>query len=362
MTLPVLIHVLSLDTIGGVETLYAHFLEEALARGTAVHHTSVCGKPPNKKLLMRFEKIAHTPFLEEHVMGVRLPRFLRGLVHIRRGMVEEIAKPSAWVFWNRIEDSIPTGTTIYYEHGAAWNVPITKNRTKFLQHSSKIVANSHAAALVLKEKWHVDAPICVVPNPLRPDLPISEISRSLQSTNSIRLGLIGRLVPVKGLFVALHTLKVLVDRGINATLSIAGVGQLESMGRRFAEKLGLSSFVTWRGCVESVTDFYDSIDLLLVPSIREPLGLVSLEAAARGVPVIAAAVDGLPEAVIDGKTGLCIAPTISLASAKELLPSMLGVPEVVVNPITKSLQEPKVLDPAHLADAIELQHKETPPK
>ena len=91
-----------------------------------------------------------------------------------------------------------------------------------------------------------------------------------------------------------------------------------------------------------------------MPSIREPLGLVSLEAAARGVPVIAAAVDGLPEAVIDGKTGLCIAPTISLASAKELLPSMLGVPEVVVNPITKSLQEPKVLDPAHLADAIEL--------
>lgn len=117
--------------------------------------------------------------------------------------------------------------------------------------------------------------------------------------------------------------------------------------------MGIGDCVFWKGCVEVVTDFYDSIDILLVPSIREPLGLVSLEAAARGVPVIAAAVDGLPEGVLDGKTGICLQPTLKLEEAEEFLPSPGTLPDVVVDTASQTLVQPKVINPVDLADAIE---------
>jgi glycosyltransferase involved in cell wall biosynthesis len=353
VTSPALIHVLSLDTVGGVESLYTHFITEALSRGTAHHYTSVCGKPPHKKFLTHFEKLGYKVFLEEHIMGIRLPRLLRSLVHIRRGMVHDIVKPTLWTFWNRIEETTPPGDAAYYEHGAAWNVPVSKKRLNFLSSCSCFIANSHAASLVLREKWRVTSPITVVPNPLRPDISIIDTPKALSSSHCLRLGFIGRLVPVKGLFVALYAIKILIDRGIGASLTIAGVGQLEEAGKRYALELGISPFVFWKGCLDSVTEFYDFLDILVVPSIREPLGLVSLEAAARGVPVVAAAVDGIPEAVLDGTTGICVAPTLSLKQAKEFLLSNETLPDLVVDIQAHALLPPKVVNPSHIADAIE---------
>lgn len=353
MTSPILIHVVSLDTVGGVESLYVHFITEALSRGTALHYTSVCGKPPHKKFSSQFEKLGYKTFLEEHLFGIRLPRFLRSIARLRRWMVHDIVKPTYWVFWNRIEERLPPGPAVYYEHGAAWNVAVTKKRKQFLSACSSCIANSHAAAVVLKEKWHINAPITVVPNPLRPDISIVDTPRAPSHLSSIHLGFIGRLVPVKGLFVALHALKILKDRGIAVTLSIAGVGPLETKAKQYASNMGIGDCVFWKGCVEVVTDFYDSIDILLVPSIREPLGLVSLEAAARGVPVIAAAVDGLPEGVLDGKTGICLQPTLKLEEAEEFLPSPGTLPDVVVDTASQTLVQPKVINPVDLADAIE---------
>ena len=353
-TTPVLIHVLSLDTVGGVEVLYVNYLAHALSRAKAVHFTSVCGKPPQKIFSDRFESMGHVPFLEEHVWGLRLPRFLHPVVRIRRSLVEGIVNPSFWVFWNRIESSPPPGKAIYYEHGGAWNVAPTKGRRKFFASCERIVANSEAAAIILKEKWGVGAPIRVIPNPLRPDLPVVDASRTAPLGPTIRLGCIGRLVPVKGIEIAIHALSILRRRGIDATLSIAGAGPLEAAARVLAERLGVTSAVVWNGRQASVAPWYDSIDILLVPSIREPLGLVALEAAARAVPVIAACVDGLPEAVLDGQTGLCLAPTIPLSAARGLISEVSGLPDTVVDPVSRRLRAPLVVDPSTYADAIEL--------
>jgi len=61
------------------------------------------------------------------------------------------------------------------------------------------------------------------------------------------------------------------------------------------------------------------LDVLVLPSRREPLGTVLLEAMAVGTPVVATAVDGIPEVVRDGVTGRLVAPDDPDALAQAVL-------------------------------------------
>ena len=77
---------------------------------------------------------------------------------------------------------------------------------------------------------------------------------------------------------------------------------------------------------EELSDLYDGADIFAMTSINlehsvEGFGLVYLEAAAHGLPVVAHEVGGVPEAVIDGVTGLLVPPNrpIQLAAAFEKL-------------------------------------------
>jgi glycosyltransferase involved in cell wall biosynthesis len=54
--------------------------------------------------------------------------------------------------------------------------------------------------------------------------------------------------------------------------------------------------------------FWGAVDVAVVPSLYEPFGLVALEALACGIPVIASAVGGLKEIVLDGQCGLLVPP------------------------------------------------------
>ena len=352
MSSPIFIHVLSLDTVGGVESLYVHYLKEALARGGAIHYTCVSGKKPNPHFSSVLSQGTHRPFLEQYIMGLRVPKWLSSLIHIRRGMIEDLVKPTSWVFWNRIEDRAPPGHSIYYEHGASWTVPPTKKRKEFLHNCSTFIANSQAASLMLQKRWDIASPITVIPNPLRPDISPAAIPRSGSLRHPLRLGFIGRHVSVKAPLVPLHVLRELLEANIPATLSVAGVGPMTSTLHHTSKRLGIDSSISFCGCVSDVSSWFDSIDILLVPSIREPLGLVSLEAAARGVPVIAANVDGLPEVVSHEKTGLLVNPTIPLKKAKDLIVDWSGLPDTVVAPLQRELVEPKVIAPHDCVLAI----------
>lgn len=77
--------------------------------------------------------------------------------------------------------------------------------------------------------------------------------------------------------------------------------------------------IRYIGFVDRVEDVYASSDIVVVPSRwQEPLGLIAIEAAACGKPVVATRVGGLPEIVEDGKTGFLVEPNAPDALAMQV--------------------------------------------
>jgi len=147
---------------------------------------------------------------------------------------------------------------------------------------------------------------------------------------------VGRIQPLKGLGLAIETLAELPK---GATLVVVGgpsgadgpaeVSRLHTL----ADALGVADRVRWVAPQphEALADWYRAADVCIVPSRTESFGLVALEAAACGTPVVAADVGGLRSLVDDGHTGFLVpertsgafaAPVARLLGDRELARTM----------------------------------------
>lgn len=121
---------------------------------------------------------------------------------------------------------------------------------------------------------------------------------------------VGRLRIRKGVEVLLEALAELAGQDRDARLVIAGSGEQEAALRRRAYELGLAGAVRFLGRCDAarVRRLLAGARCLVVPSIYEGMPLVVLEAMAASVPVVASAVSGIPEVVVDGATGWLVPP------------------------------------------------------
>ena len=138
----------------------------------------------------------------------------------------------------------------------------------------------------------------------------------------------GRLQPLKGLDLAIEAIAA-VPAGLRPELVIAGDasadydGYIDELGR-LAARHGITDGVRIVGPRSRVdlAALLRGARVVLVPSHSETYGLVALEAAASGVPVVAQGTGGLREAVLDGDTGLLIEsrdPQVWAAALTEVL-------------------------------------------
>ncbi len=143
---------------------------------------------------------------------------------------------------------------------------------------------------------------------------------------------VGRIQPLKGLDVAVETLARLVDR--RARLVVVGgasgnEGETEIVRiRSLIESLGVADRVDFVApqAHHILSTYYRAADVVIVPSRSESFGLVALEAAACGVPVVASGVGGLVTIVDDGLTGHLVADRSPDAFASH-------VDRILANPI-----------------------------
>ncbi len=115
------------------------------------------------------------------------------------------------------------------------------------------------------------------------------------------------LVHRKGVDVLLDALSLLQARGIRPVAWIAGEGPEHAALEGLARERGLLRvrFLGWR---EDAAALLGACDALVLPSRREGMGVAVLEAMASGRAVIASAVGGIMEAVVDHESGLLVPP------------------------------------------------------
>jgi glycogen(starch) synthase len=136
-----------------------------------------------------------------------------------------------------------------------------------------------------------------------------------------RLLCVGRAVHGKGFDLALEAFAEVHRRHPKARLIVAGDGDARAVLEARAVALGLRDAVDFRGWVapSDAPALIETATLVLVPSRTESFGLVALQAAQMGRPVVATRVGGLPEVVVDSETGLLVEPDSAAALASATL-------------------------------------------
>jgi glycosyltransferase involved in cell wall biosynthesis len=105
-----------------------------------------------------------------------------------------------------------------------------------------------------------------------------------------------------------------------------GRGPLEQRLRAELAARGLAQHVVLAGFRADLAELVPGLDVLAHPASREGLGLALLEAASAGVPVVACAVGGVPDVVVDGETGILV-PHDDAAALGRALHALLAAPD-----------------------------------
>lgn len=121
----------------------------------------------------------------------------------------------------------------------------------------------------------------------------------------------GRHVPQKGFDLLLEAYRLLISECPGAPrLVLAGDGPERARLGRLARHLDIADRVELPGWCDRlrIVELFRSCAAFVLPSRQEPFGIVNLEAMAAGKPVVASRVGGVPEIVVDNRTGLLVPP------------------------------------------------------
>jgi len=141
----------------------------------------------------------------------------------------------------------------------------------------------------------------------------------------IHLGAMGRMEEKKGFSILLQAAKILKEGGLYFCLTLAGEGECKSALQHLATALGLDEVVDFPGWVQSPQDFFETIDIFCLPSLREPFGIVLLEAFLYGTPTVTSDAEGPLEIADHLQDAFIVSKNDPYALAQ-------GIKEIIDNP------------------------------
>jgi glycosyltransferase involved in cell wall biosynthesis len=148
------------------------------------------------------------------------------------------------------------------------------------------------------------------------------------AVSTFRMGIVGRLKPIKGHEVLLRALGRLGRRS-DLALYVFGEGETEASCRALCKEEAIEDQVHFMGFRPDVTAYMRQLDTIVMPSFHEGIPYTALEAMDLGVPLIASDVGGLREILTHDVDAVLVPPgdPVSLASAIERMAADAGLRE-----------------------------------
>jgi glycosyltransferase involved in cell wall biosynthesis len=167
------------------------------------------------------------------------------------------------------------------------------------------------------------------------------------------IGFLGRLMPVKGVDLLIEALSALKSAGVQFAVHVGGDGPQRRALVELAYKHQISDHIQWLGWVDDLQSFYESIDILCVPSRAESFGLVILDAFHAGKPVVATRTIGPLSLIADKQNGLlCDQDPREIAMALKVLIENPGLGQRLVAQAHQDLDRYKIESVAPQVDAL----------
>jgi len=137
--------------------------------------------------------------------------------------------------------------------------------------------------------------------------------------NSLVVGTVGRLVPVKGPESLIEASKIIVSKYPDTYFLFVGDGPLRQSLEMKAIQIGLKKNIIFLGWRDDVSKIISIFDIFVLPSLNEGMGRVLVEAMALQKPIVASRVGGIPDLVSHGKNGFLVPPKNPMKLAKYIM-------------------------------------------
>lgn len=210
------------------------------------------------------------------------------------------------------------------DHSAHFSSPPQGHRDRLLSRLARFVVRhaDRVRTVSLRGKRGLESigissdKIDIVPVPTD----ISQFEKFVHTpSDHLRLLCIARLSREKGVDVLFKAFRRVLDKRMDAMLTIVGDGPEHSHLERLARSLNLGSSVTFAGHQSDLETFFSNADIYVQPSRFEGWGMAVIEAAAAGVPIVMTDVGCAGEVIVNGQSGFVVPPEDETALSEAII-------------------------------------------
>lgn len=336
------LHFISLSAVGGVQVQFSDSFHNLCERNRVYNHFVVT-KGVDARYIISLDKILKIGKINDLFKIFFLLLFRQNILHIYNRTASPYVRFISLIsFRSKI---------IIHERGNIWNINDNQLRSSIenCRIADRVICNSNATANYIMQRCGVSAEkIKVVHNGINVKRKFLASAKVKRKRDTLSIAFIGRIEPHKGLSSLLSAMGHLHEN--KYFLNVVGDGVLM---KEYEELYGAKRNIKFLGRKDNVLEFlYHEVDVLVVPSVREPLGNVCLEAGLTCATVIASNVDGLPEIIEHSATGILIDPTLKISDSFSFDQGGI-IPQYVINPKDGKLVKPRALDPINIKVALE---------